>query len=868
VSGGLTGLTTSGGPITGSGTITLAGTLGVGYGGTSATTAPGANAALQTFTTTATASATTTLTNTSTYYQYFTGTLTQTITMPVTSTLSLGWSFHIANNSTGNLLVQSSGSNSIGTIIPGTTFHITCVGTALTTAADWDYGTTDFGTLTGTGDNVLATSPTLITPALGTPSSGTVTNLTGTASININGTVGATTPTTGAFTTIAANTTATITSANASALAVGRLGATTPVLQIDASTTTQAAGLAIKGAASLGGVTLTAIGGTNEPISVTSKGTGTAGFTSAGTGIATFGSIGAGAANIVSTNVTRLAVSATGAAAFTRTANATGVIKGFAVTGAADTNLTLSTEVNAVQYDLSQTRQWATGALTTQREFLINAPTYGFVGASTVTNAATFSVTGAPIGGTNATLTNSHGIYVPTSVLANTTNGFGATFNAPSGATNNYAAQFIGAIKYGGVALSNGVTGTGNMVLDTSPTLSGTITIPGSGSITSGGNLALGTGTKLSIAGLDMVKLAGATGADTTVLMALASALTGTGQRSGIAIGYQAALTTSEYGIAIGTAPSVGANQSVAIGYQATVNAGAGSSVAIGQTATAGDATNGGGAVAIGLSASCIGNNGLAIGRSASASASYTVAVGGLNQLISAVATAASGIGSTAIGAGAVTSGYQASAFGSGAAAAYNYSTTIGYNAAAGAANEIALGTSAETVKVYGTLTVAGNSSSTNTGTKTNILTTTTTNGTAYFSAANSTDTTQAILVTQGTTGSTSGTFPAGMSGVFTYGGAGAGFGSRDALPAIIFASSNEVARFLSGGGMTLAAGTLTVAGPIKLKSYTVATLPTPTTGMVVYVTDALAPTYSATLVGGGAVNIKAFYNGTNWVAG
>lgn len=38
--------------------------------------------------------------------------------------------------------------------------------------------------------------------ALGTPSSGTVTNLTGTASININGTVGATTPTTGAFTTL------------------------------------------------------------------------------------------------------------------------------------------------------------------------------------------------------------------------------------------------------------------------------------------------------------------------------------------------------------------------------------------------------------------------------------------------------------------------------------------------------------------------------------------------------------------------------------------------------------------------------------------------------------------------------------------
>jgi len=43
--------------------------------------------------------------------------------------------------------------------------------------------------------------------ALGTPSSGTVTNLTGTASININGTVGATTPAAGAFTSVTASTT-------------------------------------------------------------------------------------------------------------------------------------------------------------------------------------------------------------------------------------------------------------------------------------------------------------------------------------------------------------------------------------------------------------------------------------------------------------------------------------------------------------------------------------------------------------------------------------------------------------------------------------------------------------------------------------
>jgi hypothetical protein len=46
VSGGTTGLTTSGGPVTTSGTITLAGTLAVANGGTNATTAAGARASL------------------------------------------------------------------------------------------------------------------------------------------------------------------------------------------------------------------------------------------------------------------------------------------------------------------------------------------------------------------------------------------------------------------------------------------------------------------------------------------------------------------------------------------------------------------------------------------------------------------------------------------------------------------------------------------------------------------------------------------------------------------------------------------------------------------------------------------------------
>jgi len=63
--------------------------------------------------------------------------------------------------------------------------------------------TTGTGVLTALGVNTGTAGAFLVNGGvLGTPSSGTVTNLTGTASININGTVGATTPTTGKFTTI------------------------------------------------------------------------------------------------------------------------------------------------------------------------------------------------------------------------------------------------------------------------------------------------------------------------------------------------------------------------------------------------------------------------------------------------------------------------------------------------------------------------------------------------------------------------------------------------------------------------------------------------------------------------------------------
>jgi hypothetical protein len=79
---------------------------------------------------------------------------------------------------------------------------------------------------TGTGALVFANSPTLVAPNLGTPASGVVTNLTGTASININGTVGATTANTGAFTTLAASGVATFSAGTAATPAITTSGDT------------------------------------------------------------------------------------------------------------------------------------------------------------------------------------------------------------------------------------------------------------------------------------------------------------------------------------------------------------------------------------------------------------------------------------------------------------------------------------------------------------------------------------------------------------------------------------------------------------------------------------------------------------------
>lgn len=107
------------------------------------------------------------------------------------------------------------------------------------------------------------------------------------------------------------------TSSSANALAVGRAGATTPALQVDASAASSATGLKITAAAASSGVALAAISSaTNENLTVNAKGSGTI----------TIGNLSTGAVVISRNTSITGTLSATGAATLSSTLAVTGAV--------------------------------------------------------------------------------------------------------------------------------------------------------------------------------------------------------------------------------------------------------------------------------------------------------------------------------------------------------------------------------------------------------------------------------------------------------------------------------------------------------------------------------------------------------------
>ena len=235
-SAGTTGLT----PNTAtSGAITLAGTLGTANGGTNLTSFTSGGAVYATSTSALTTGTlpivsggtNSTATPTAGGAGYGTGTahaytaagtsgqalISAGAAAPAFGNLALG----VANTNVSGALTPTNGGTGVATLTGIAYGNGTSAFTAASTAqvlsvigtvpiANGGTGITAFGTgvATALGVNVgSAGAFVTFNGALGAPSSGTVTNLTGTASININGTVGATTANTGAFTTLSASST-------------------------------------------------------------------------------------------------------------------------------------------------------------------------------------------------------------------------------------------------------------------------------------------------------------------------------------------------------------------------------------------------------------------------------------------------------------------------------------------------------------------------------------------------------------------------------------------------------------------------------------------------------------------------------------
>ena len=260
-SAGTTGFTPS---TATSGAITLAGTLAVTNGGTGQTTAGAAFNALSPITTTGdlilgngTNSATRLAIGANGYLlssdgttaswqpapaggvtTFAGGTTGLTPASPTSGAISLAGTLAVANGGTG-LTSGTSGGVLAYTATGTLASSALLVANALMVGGGAGVApstvTTGTGVVTALGVNTGSAGAFVVNGGdLGTPSSGTVTNLTGTASININGTVGATTANTGAFTTVSA--TGVITSTVTTGTAPFTVASTTQVANLNAAT--------------------------------------------------------------------------------------------------------------------------------------------------------------------------------------------------------------------------------------------------------------------------------------------------------------------------------------------------------------------------------------------------------------------------------------------------------------------------------------------------------------------------------------------------------------------------------------------------------------------------------------------------------
>lgn len=244
------------------------------------------------------------------------------------------------------------------------------------------------------------------------------------------------------------------------------IAGTNPAFSINDSVANSVTGLSITSAVTSGGVTLTTTdSGANSGMAFQSKGTG--GFSFGPNTAGNFAAQGGGGSAFTysTSGIQRIAIGQSAATFLQTVALGTAASVRFGVTDAADTGLTASTEAPDVYFNLGQTRTHATGAISIQRDYRltqsIQAYNAGTVAANTIASSSAFEIDGASSPGALANITNAYGLFVnnlSTFTTASTTNAYGAWFQSPNGATNNYAFGASGAIQ-----LTNlGTVGTGD----------------------------------------------------------------------------------------------------------------------------------------------------------------------------------------------------------------------------------------------------------------------------------------------------------------------------------------------------------------------------------------------------------------------
>ncbi len=124
------------------------------------------------------------------------------------------------------------------------------------------------------------------------------------------------------------------------------------------------------------------------------------------------------------------------------------------------TNITASTESSSFDFNNSASKTWNTGSFATERDIRIRQPTYKANAASTITDAATFDIVGAPICNSNMTCTNQWALRVEAGDSQfggriNGTSGFGANYRSASSTVTVATSDYFVAVSGSGARTVN-----------------------------------------------------------------------------------------------------------------------------------------------------------------------------------------------------------------------------------------------------------------------------------------------------------------------------------------------------------------------------------------------------------------------------